>query len=90
MAKDNSSKELKKAESLMRKERRRRRQKRLNSLLKAIKDGDIDSKKVPVDELFNNKIAPRQQYISPDDRSSYNYQYMELDEMLAGTPNIWR
>ena len=56
-----------------RKQRRRLRKKRLDALIKLVDQG---------------KVRSSREYISPDDRSSYNYGYMEIDEMLAGTPNV--
>jgi len=72
-----------------RRERRRFRRKRLKMLLEAIESGKLDSNKETLGLLFNQKV-PRQQYVSPGDRSTYNSGYMQIDEMLAGTPNVWR
>lgn len=68
-------------------ERRRRsdRRQKLFHILELILDGKIDSSKVPLSKIFN-QLGPRQQYVSPKDRASYNSGYMEAHEMLAGTP----
>jgi hypothetical protein len=68
-------------------ERRRRsdRRQRLFHILELILDGKIDSSKTPLADIFNQR-GPRQVYVSPKDRATRNYGYMELNEMLAGTP----
>jgi hypothetical protein len=81
---------LEQAERQTQRRERMKRRKRLMRILQAILSGEIDSRKAPVDEYFNFETAPRLQYVSPRDRSQYNYRYMNIDEMLAGTPNVWR
>lgn len=71
-------------EAINRRRRSDRRQK-LFHILELILDGKIDSSKTPLGKIFNQQ-GPRQSYVSPKDRSTYNYGYMETDEMLAGTP----
>ena len=71
-------------EALQRRRRSERRQK-LFHIIELILDGKIDSSKTPLADIFNQR-GPRQSYVSPKDRSSHNYRYMESDEMLAGTP----
>lgn len=71
-------------EALQRRRRSERRQK-LFHIIELILDGKIDSSKTPLADIFNQR-GPRQSYVSPKDRSSHNYGYMESDEMLAGTP----
>jgi len=68
-------------------ERRRRsdRRQKLFHIMELILDGKIDSSKTPLARIFN-QLGPRQQYVSPKDRGSHNSGYMEMDEMLAGTP----
>jgi hypothetical protein len=68
-------------------ERRRRsdRRQKLFHILELILDGKIDSSKTPLAELFNQR-EPRQSYVSPKNRATHNYGYMEINEMLAGTP----
>ena len=78
------------AERKLKRRKRMKRRKKLMEILQAILSGEIDSKKVPTDQLFNVQYSPRAEYVSPGDRSQYNYRYMEIDEMLAGTPNVWR
>jgi len=67
---------------------RARRKQLLLKLIQQISKGKFDNTPVLLDKLYSNK-PPREQYISPRDRSTYNYGYMELDEMGAGTPNTW-
>jgi hypothetical protein len=81
---------LEQAEKQTQRRERMKRRKKLMRVLHAILSGEIDSQKVPIDEYFNVQYSPRGEYVSPRDRSQYNYRYMEIDEMLAGTPNIWR
>ena len=81
---------LEQAEKQTKRRDRMKRRKKLLDILQAILSGDIDSKKVPEDEYFNMNNTPRMEYIGPRERSQYNNRYMEIDEMLAGTPNIWR
>jgi hypothetical protein len=68
-------------------ERRRRSDRRqwLFHILELILDGKIDSSKTPLADIFNQR-GPRQSYVSPKDRATRNYGYMEFNEMLAGTP----
>lgn len=40
------------------------------------------------EDIVNNNV-PRPKYISPADRSSYNYGFMNINEIGAGTPTIW-
>lgn len=72
-------------ESVERKEKRKRRQALLR-LVQAILSGKIDSRKIPLDELFRLHSGPTREYISPKDRNHNNYRYMEIGEMMAGTP----
>lgn len=68
-------------------ERRRRsdRRQKLFHIMELILDGKIDSSKTPLARIFNQS-GPRQKYVSPKDRASNNSGYMEMKEMLAGTP----
>lgn len=76
---------IEKAKDIMERNRRSERRQKLFHILELIFSGKIDSEKVPLSRIFN-QMGPRQRYISPKDRASHNYGYMELDEMLAGTP----
>lgn len=69
-------------------ERRRRsdRRQKLFRILEMILGGKLDSSKEPQAAIFNPNEPPRKTYVSPKDRSGYNYGYMEMNEMLAGTP----
>jgi hypothetical protein len=70
--------------------RRRKRKKRkflLKALIKAIEEGKLDTTRFPITNL-SKLTGPHKEYISPRDRSTYNYGYMETSEMLAGTPNV--
>jgi hypothetical protein len=51
-------------------------------LLENIESGQLNNKEKRVD-------PSRPEYKSPIDRNTYNYGYMESDEMEAGTPNVW-
>lgn len=79
------NKELARAEDEVERSLRTERRQKLFHLIEMILDGKIDSSKVPLQKIFNQR-GPRQRYVSPKDRGSYNYGYMELDEMMAGTP----
>lgn len=66
-------------------ERLKTRQKVMD-IIRAVLSGKFYSAKRPMDELFNQN-TPRMEYISPAERGSYNYGYMEGKEMY-GTPNM--
>ena len=66
---------------------KRKRRKALLHLIQAILSGKIDSSKIPLDRLFRLNTGPTREYISPKDRNHNNYRYMEIGEMMAGTPN---
>ena len=76
---------LKQVEERTQRRERTRKRRELMEIIRAILNGEIDSSEHPVQRYFSNRIAPRADYISPRDRSQYNYGYMEIDEMLAGT-----
>ncbi len=76
---------LEEAKEAMERRRRSDRRQKLFHILELILDGKIDSSKTPLADIFNQR-GPRQSYVSPKNRSTHNYGYMELDEMLAGTP----
>lgn len=76
---------IEEAKDLMEKRRKTERRQKLFQILELILEGKIDSSKTPLAKIFN-QTGPRKQYVSPQDRASHNYGYMELDEMLAGTP----
>jgi hypothetical protein len=65
------------------------RKKQLEDLLKKILSGDVNSSQVILDKLFNSGLGERREYINPVDRSTQNYNYMEIGEIGAGTPNVW-
>ena len=77
--------QLSKAEEKVRRRERVKRRRELLDIIRDILEGKIDSSKQPIQPYFNNRLSPRAEYISPRDRSQYNYGYMEIDEMLAGT-----
>lgn len=81
------SESLEKAKELVERRRRSDRRQKLFHILELILDGKIDSSKTPLAKIFN-QMGPGQRYVSPKDRASHNYGYMETDEMLAGTPFI--
>ena len=78
------------AERQMKRRERMRRRAKLLRILQAILSGKIDSKKGPVDSIFNVQYSPRMEYQSPRERDRYDHRNMEVGEMLAGTPNVWR
>lgn len=67
---------------------RNRRKKLLLKLLRQVLKGDFDNTPVLLNNLYDN-TTPRKQYLGPRDRDTYNYGYMELDEMGAGSPDVW-
>lgn len=69
-----------------RKERQMRRL-RLLGIIKAILSGKFDSSKTPLEEIFQPPDRITREYISPKDRNTNNYGFMEMHEMLAGNPN---
>lgn len=60
----------------------------LNKLIKDVLEKKFDNTPELLNNLYNNNSS-RKQYLSPLDRSSYNYGYMNINEMGAGTPTIW-
>jgi len=74
-------------EETVNKNEKRKRRKALLQLIQAVLSGEIDSTKMPVDELLRLHTGPTREYISPRDRNHNNYRYMEIGEMMAGTPN---
>jgi hypothetical protein len=74
-----------KAKEVMERRERSARRQKLFRILELILEGKIDSSKTPLARIFNQQ-GPRQQYVSPKDRATHNNGYMEVDEMLAGTP----
>lgn len=61
--------------------------KNLMKLLKLIGEGEIDSEKIPLDSLYWLHNQPREEYISPRNRDSYNYGYMTQSEDRVSDPN---
>jgi hypothetical protein len=76
---------IEKAQEVMARRKRSERRQKLFQILELILEGKIDSSKTPMARIFNQQ-GPRQQYVSPKDRGMHNSGYMEVDEMLAGTP----
>lgn len=76
---------LEEAKEVVERRRRSDRRQKLFHIIELILDGKIDSSKIPLARIFNQQ-GPRQQYVSSKDRASHNSGYMEMDEMLAGTP----
>lgn len=72
-------------ESIKRREKAERRA-RILKIIELIEAGEIDSSKIPRQFLFNRSEKPRETYISPRERNTYNYGYMTLDEMMASSP----
>lgn len=71
------------------KRRRLLRKLLLKKLIKNILEGKVVTVPEPEGELYNSQGQPRPNYHSPNERSGYNYGYMEIDEIGAGTPTIW-
>jgi len=55
------------------------RRQKLISIIDSILSGTIDSKDTPLAKIFDQ--GPRQQFVSPNDRGTHNYGYMEVSEM---------
>jgi hypothetical protein len=73
-------------EKRLARKRRKGRLKKLRALLRAIQRGDVDSFKPPESDVFMpDWYSPRKQYLSPLDRSNYNYGYMEIGELMTGS-----
>ena len=64
-----------------------KRRKALLRLIQIILGGEFDSSKIPLDEILRLHSGPTREYISPKDRNHNNYRYMEIGEMMAGTPH---
>ena len=73
------------AESVIERQKRSERRQKLFHLIQMILDGKVDSSKTPLAAIFN-QMGPRQRYVSPKDRGTYNSGEMEWGEMLAGNP----
>jgi hypothetical protein len=74
-------------ERVKRQERLRRREK-LWGILKSVLSGQFESNKPPIQFRFDSKTDhPREKYISPKDRSSFNYGWTPVNEMQAGSEN---
>jgi len=78
------------AEQDVAKKRNRKRRQQLIELIDKIVSGELEQDDIPLDELFKMHTSvrdqyqlggPRRQYISPADRSSYDYGYMKVHEM---------
>jgi hypothetical protein len=50
---------------------------------------NYDSKKTPLYDLYMDKAPPREEYVSPLDRSSYNYGYLDTFQVLDQSGNYW-
>lgn len=77
-----------KAKEVMERRRRSDRRQKLFRIIELILEGKIDGSKTPLARIFNPNpmMGARQRYVSPQDRGTHNYGYMETDEFLAGTP----
>ena len=82
------SESIEKAEEAVERRNRSERRQRLFEIIQMILDGKIDSSKTPLAPIFNQQ-GPRQTYISPQRRGGNNSGYMEMQEFLAGTPNVY-
>lgn len=59
------------------------RRQKLFEIIRMILDNEIDSSKTPLAGIFNQS-GPRQTYVSPKDRASYDSGEMQMGD-LAGT-----
>jgi hypothetical protein len=74
-----------KAKQNIERNERLNRRKRLFQILRDISTGKVDSSKKLLEPIFNQN-GPRQTYISPKDRGTYNSGGMQSSEFLAGNP----
>lgn len=66
------------------------RKKELRKLLESIRAGKFH-KVLYENDLSNRHSGPTRKYLSPTELSGNNTaRYMAIDEIGAGTPNIWR
>lgn len=64
----------------------KKRLKALESLIKAILSGKYRDKKPILGPPYEARYSPRQEYVSPEGRGTYNPPgVMRIDEMMAGT-----
>lgn len=82
------SESIDKAKEAVERRNRSERRQRLFEIIQMILDGKIDSSKTPLAPIFNQE-GPRQVYVSPQRRGGNNSGYMEMQEFLAGTPNVY-
>ena len=66
---------------------KRSRRRRLLALIRAILSGQVDSRKVPLNSVYQPPEQTTRVYFNSNDRDSNNYGYTEIGEMLAGNPN---
>jgi len=76
------------AEEVVERRKRSERRQKLFEIIQLILDGKIDSSETPLAGIFNQQ-GPRQTYISPQRRGGNNSGYMEMQEFLAGTANVY-
>jgi len=75
--------------SLKRRKARALRRALLAKLIKEIESGKFLSERVTPDSTYPLHTSQRREYQNPRDRDTYNYGYMDIKEMEAGTPNVW-
>lgn len=56
----------------------------LKILCDKIKNGEFNIKAIDPNKIYNLHMPVRQEYMSPYDRSSYNYGYMTSGEIGSG------
>jgi hypothetical protein len=50
-------------------------------------EGKLSSRKKPFSKILQHK-GPRANFTTPQERGGHNYGYMQIDELLAGTPFV--
>lgn len=66
-----------------RKRRRRLRRALISKLIHDVLAGEFDNTSALTHNLYNDRGGARRQYYGPNDRSSFNYGYMEMKEMQS-------
>jgi len=69
------------------KQLKQKRKEILLELLNQIENGEFSSKSVDLQKMFEDaNISPRRSYLSPLERSTYNYGYMDMGEQIEMAP----
>jgi len=62
----------------------KKRRKAIEKLIRAILRGEFKDNPLLTDKLYFTRYSPRQEYISPEERGSYDRPF-RIEEMMAGT-----